>query len=482
MKMYQYKCKLLSDLVIPSSSATEGFNQSLDYIPGAKFMGIVAGKLYKKDKDNSAILDLFYNGKVRYSDAYPLLGGNVGLKVPFKWFHPKGGTITDKIYLHVEDLPKETLKSEQPKQARAGYYIPINDTEGKYLKISQDFSIKSAYNSLKRKSEDAKMYGYFSLPKGTEWSFTITDSTGRYADEIKYVIEGKKRIGRSRSAEYGLVQIDFLSEITSNTAKEAVKGKVYIYAKSNLCFYDENGRNTARPSESQLLLPLNSKILWDRSQIRTRVYQTWNRKRFNRDADRVIIEKGSVIAVQLSESINPSLIEQGIGSHQSEGFGEVLINPNFLMSETPELALKVEELNLDDWRTNYSFFTVKECDKDDLIINYLSRQEKVSKQVLDIDKQVNDFIENHGMFKKVSNSQWGILRNYAKNTENVEHFQKLVFSQEAGFMYRGQSEKVWRAQNKRGILQSYLFDGKSLPKSNIIPFTIKLAAQMAKSK
>jgi hypothetical protein len=481
MKIYQYKCKLLSDLIITSSSATEGFNQSLDYIPGAKFLGIVAGQLYK-EKDSLSVLDLFHNGNVRYSDAHPLVDGNVGLKVPFKWFCPKGAKLTEKIYLHTEKLSNEIWKEKQPKQARVGYYIPTSDKEGKWLKIDQGFSIKSAYDPKSRKSKDAQMYGYFSLKKGTEWSFTIEDLTDKYAEEIKTTIIGKKRVGRSRSAEYGLVEIEFLSEVPKKVDETINEGIAYIYAKSNLCFYNRYGRNTTTPDASQLMLPDGSSILWDQSQIRTRTYQTWNRKRYNRDADRMIIEKGSVFAVKLSESIGSSQIENGIGAHQSEGFGQVLLNPSFLQSDTAELDFSITKIGLDDWGSDKAFFTVETCNNDMAVVNYLAQQKAIKKQTFDIDERVNNFIKTNADFTRISNSQWGIIRNYAKYAFDNDTFEKLLFSPDFGYMYRGQSEKVWRTKNRRKTLHEYLFKSKDFPESHIIPFTIKLATQIAKSK
>lgn len=44
MKRIAFKCILQTDVVITSNAATEGFYKSLDYIPGSKFLGIVAGE------------------------------------------------------------------------------------------------------------------------------------------------------------------------------------------------------------------------------------------------------------------------------------------------------------------------------------------------------------------------------------------------------------------------------------------------------
>ena len=68
MKIYKYSATLLSDIIITSNASTEGYSESLDYIPGSKFLGIVAGKLYDEQNINKT-LDLFHNGVVKYSDA-----------------------------------------------------------------------------------------------------------------------------------------------------------------------------------------------------------------------------------------------------------------------------------------------------------------------------------------------------------------------------------------------------------------------------
>ena len=157
------------------------------------------------EKHEDIVLDLFHNGKVRFGDAHPYVQGQESLNVPLKWFHAKGKSVTDKIYLHLNQLSEEIIADEQPKQARSGYFT----TSGNLVKIDQDFSLKSSYDSEKMQAKDAQMYGYFSLKKGTEWSFTVEDESGNFADKIKEAIKGEKRIGRSRSAEYGLISINF---------------------------------------------------------------------------------------------------------------------------------------------------------------------------------------------------------------------------------------------------------------------------------
>ena len=64
MEKIQFKCELLSDIVLNDSSATEGKRRSLDFIPGNNFLGIVAAQLYKGTDDDA--WNIFHSGHVRF--------------------------------------------------------------------------------------------------------------------------------------------------------------------------------------------------------------------------------------------------------------------------------------------------------------------------------------------------------------------------------------------------------------------------------
>lgn len=469
MKKYQYKCTLLTDVIITSAAATEGYKESLDYIPGSKFLGIVAGTLYDEEREEKT-LDLFHNGIVKFGDASPFLSNETLLKVPFSWYHIKGEKLTDTLYLHHKNLNE---KSIQLKQARTGYFSGVQKI---FTSINQDFSLKSAHDAIRRKSEEGKMFGYYSLKAGSEWAFIITDSDGKYSDEIKNILEGNHRIGRSRSAEFGLVRIEFLKEL--ETPKEiSINNEIIIYAKSNLCFYNENtGQTTAQPTAKQLTGSDDAEIIWKKSQVRSRNYKTWNRYRNNKDADRIIIERGSVFVLKLHSGLFSTFFFNGIGAHKNEGFGEVLINPPFLISETNHLSFNLSKIEL----THTLNYPIKKGHNDNEILRCLKNMKLRNNFDYQIDQKVNDFMRDYKskFYPGVSKSQWGTLRNYGKNLENKEHFKKLIFDTESGFLYKGQSENEWRTKNRRVILRDYL---ETLDSKSYLPFVVKLSNQMAKN-
>lgn len=470
MKIYRYKCSLLSDVIITADAATEAPSDILEYIPGSKFLGIVASVLYENEEDEdqkSRILDLFHNGTVQYGDANLFWKDSEFLKVPFSWYKEKGATDYDDIYIH--HLIQS--RGKQLKQMRSGYF---SMEKRSFINVHKRFSLKSAQDSEKRKSKDEQMFGYQSLKAGSEWIFDVVDHKGDYAEEIKNILRGTHRIGRSRSAEYGLVEIEFLGR-EQYPGTEIYSGEIVIYAKSNLCFVDEySGEYTAQPSAKQLCGDPEAKILWEHSQVRSRNYKVWNRHRWNKDRDRLIIERGSVFVLKLKNEVTSDFYLGGIGSHVAEGFGKVVANPEFLKADSEVLPVRFAKDSIDYSQKS----VVEEGDQDDIIFEILKKRHERNDFDFQIDRRVNDFEREYGnRFNGLKPNQWSTLRNYAKHLEKREDFIEMIFNTEFGFVYRGQSEREWREKGRRIVLEKFLED---IPDSQFFPFVIKLSSQMPK--
>ena len=434
-------------------------------------MGIVA-----RGYDNlsqEAQHDLFHNGKVRFSNAYPYdAEGRHFVPAPLVYFSPKGNTPTEADAYLDHLLTEETRKSFskdgiQLKQLRKGFV----DTAGeRYAKIETDYQLKSAHDAAKRRSKDSQMYGYFSIARGTTFAFSVDDTKDKYTGILKKALPGEHGIGRSRTAEYGRVRIETIEPET--TSERLASGPVsLIYAMSDLCFYDEFGQ-PKRPEASDLGFP-NAKIDWAHTQVQSKLYQSWNSKRWNRDADRWVITKGSVF--RLKEPAQGAADRTGwVGSHHQEGFGQVWENPPFLQAnkgkdkrkQFTKASLQSQVL------TDDTLATVG----DNGLLALLARRATRNSTEGNIYLRVNEFVnDNKSKFVGISSSQWGTLRNYAGNAGNADTLNKLVFDKDFGFLHRGQSDKKW--SNVRGTLQTEV--GK-LPPENQALFLQKLAAQMAK--
>lgn len=482
MDRLTFECTLLTKVVLISVSATEGFHKSLDYIPGSKFLGLVARKLYKPQRDDLELLDLFHNGTVRYGDALPVIDSMIGYKVPFSWLTPKGGKYKDGVYVHsalLEKEKKQLIKNGiQLETAKDGYFTKA----GKTAKINQSFSLKSAYDPELRRAKDSQMYGYSGLEKGTMWRFEVVFDKPQYIEEVREALIGRHRVGRSKSAEYGLVHIKEIAT-EKQISKQIPAGTAYMYAASNWCFYDIYGRTTATPTETQLGLPEGSEVDWDKSVVRTRIYRTWNQKRSNRNEDRLIIQRGSVIAVKLKAPLNTGDFEKGIGACRNEGFGQVWFDPEYVKVEPEKLPLKFVESSQDKILTQKDSLVMIKGADDELVMAFLQAKQKEAARLFNIDAEVNEFIKTYQkQYAEITSSQWGQVRNIAKNVATAEKLKILLFDKTVGFFFYGQTESIWREKGRRSTLEKYLFDEASaVPADSTIDFVIKLATEMAKA-
>lgn len=482
MDKLTFECELLSQVVLISVSATEGYHKSLDYIPGSKFLGIVARKLYNTKKRSAQdLLDLFHNGNVRYGDAHPVINKQTGFRVPYFWLKPKGSPAGERIYVHgftAEDQKGHQLKDGTLlKTVKEGYFTQ----QGDIASITQKFTIKSAYDSKLRRAKDSQMYGYSGLERGTTWRFEVEFEKADYLEEVRNALIGRHRIGRSKSAEYGMIEIREVKTETQNPY-DVQKGKAYLYAVSNLCFYDQYGKCTAEPSEKQLGLPEDSRIDWSKSVIRTRLYRTWNQKRSNRNEDRLIIRRGSVIVVELSQAMKSTDWERGIGAHLAEGFGKIWVNPEKVYVNTDELPMKLNKA-VQDKKEHTSSAAVSEGPEDDLILSFLENRQAQAELGYNTDRAVNQFIKAYSdKYKDITSSQWGQVRNIAKNVKKPEHLKTLLFDPKVGFFYFGQTEAAWRKNGRRQKLEDHLFgEQAAIPTEMTQDFLIKLANEMAKA-
>ena len=177
MKTIQFRCELITDIILNVKAATEGNQNTLDFIPGNNFLGIVAMGYDKFSVQQQ--LDLFHNGTVRYGDAHPVNKGSAirSLRVPASMYYPKLLSLFERCYIHhaySRSMDHEGMNggSQQLKQSREGFY-EFSDGVGMKVTTSKSFAIKSAYDRSKRRAKDSQMFGYESIQKGAEFLFEV---------------------------------------------------------------------------------------------------------------------------------------------------------------------------------------------------------------------------------------------------------------------------------------------------------------------
>ena len=465
MNTLKYKCTLLSDIIINVKSASEGVNNSLDFIPGSNFMGIVASKLYEHNDPDTMLI--VHSGQVAFGDAHPLVGNTRSIRVPFSMYYPKMQSIQEKCIIHHRYDRSQDSSKLQLKQCREGFYA-FSTSSGTFeeVTITKAFSIKSAYDREKRRSKDSQMFGYESIPEGMVYCFSILCPTEDIAAKIDRIIQGRQHIGRSRTAQYGLVRIERYDydEIKS---REIPDGKdTVVYAESRLIFYDETGMPTLQPDAAQLGFEKGT-IDWSKSQVRTFMYSPWNFKRQSFDFDRCGIEKGSVLYVKGAVRNNTG---DYVGSFNYEGFGKVIYNPVFLEAvpgTNGEAALKVKK---SEKTTDTSKIIA-----DTQLVRYLTKQKNHDKIITHAYNLVNGFVDRNQIIFRGNSfaSQWGHIRELANMYPDFE----TLYDKIRDYLTHGVAAEKWKEKGRFKKFDNFL---TGLKNDNAQFVIINLAAEMAK--
>ena len=324
MKKVDFKVTFLSDIVLNKSSNTEGNVETLDFITGASFLGMVA----KSYVDFENPFEVFHSGKIRFGEATPIFENKPTYKVPFCFFAPKLNENNSEVYNnHFVEYSNEDILNKQLKQLRSGYITSNLD----YLSLDYVYSQKAAYDKTNRKSKDSSMFGYKAIKKGTTWKFSIKFDTidEKIQNQVIENILGEKYLGKSKTSQYGKILIEELRDSKEENLENLnTSATTYIYINSSLALFDKNGMPTFEPTKENLGLT-NASIDWEKTQIKTKKFTPYNFKRQTNDCTRLVIEKGSVIALINVSEEDINILKKGIGAYLNEGYGEVLINPSF---------------------------------------------------------------------------------------------------------------------------------------------------------
>jgi hypothetical protein len=393
MKELVYQVEFLSDIVLPASSNTEGNIQQLDFIPGSNFLGMVASQ-YGEFEDSFKV---FHSGSVKFGDGHILKDKHQTYKMPLSYFHEK---LNDKeIFNHhfIEDFTQFKLL----KQRRSGYITKALEP----VSIEYNYSQKSAYDKDNRRSKDSTMYGYKAINSGTKWQFCIRydeSISQKDIELIKKTLEGKKRLGKSKSSQYGLVRIS-QKGINEEIENKIHSNEIYLYLNSRVALVDNEGNATY--DLKYLFDNLSEKnIDYTKTQIKTSTFTPYNTKRETKDYERVCINKGSVIVLK---DVKIEDIPQFVGAYQSEGFGELLVNPDFIQNRAKftlkESVTKEEKLNHREY-IDKSF--------EDKTVQFLVNRHNDAIDKLELAGSVSEFVKKYkqNLYAQIKPSQWGKIR------------------------------------------------------------------------
>ena len=493
-----FECKLLTDVILSQSSATDGHQTTLDFIPGSNFLGIVADKLYKDASiSDQAKLMLFHTGDVQFGDAHVEANGIRTLRVPASMYYPKLKKVEEECFIHHAYEEPDTDDRPQLKQCRTGFYAFSDDKKIFKKDVSTSYAIKSAHDYEKRRSMDEQMYGYESIREGLAFLFEVRFSNESIdlSQKVTEALVGVHRVGRSKTAQFGLVEIRQLADNKSfpnyNSDKPVVVKEVgkatsvqIVYADSRLIFLDPNTNQPIfRPSIDDLGFA-EGEILWDKCQVRTFQYAPWNGKRQTFDSDRCGVEMGSVFVVRDAKRKDGT--SDVVGSYTNEGFGKVIYNPSFLEFDENAKSVWQFQKESDDNKKDrpavrmFDYLkTVKGARPN--LLTFIGKKQDEHEELTKILESVNAFVKKYRklFMDSAFASQWGTIRAIVVKQKTNKEVEKAV----RDYISHGTAEEKWVRSGGKKVLIELMANHKKDGENhlNLRNLLISLASEMQKA-
>ena len=371
MKSLWYRAQLESDVVITARSATVGAHETLDYLPGATFLGAIAARLYRTLSPEDAFT-MFHSGEIIFCDGRPSTAENQSPALPMPLSLHSIKVAKDASINNFAHPDHQRESGQQYKQLRQGYIRFGHGYAERYelQATSTRAKVGLARSPLSRrqKAEDNQLYTYNAIAAGACFIFEVRALTPR-AEELLMLISNhlgqaaRLRIGRSKRAEYGAV---ICQEITQPPMyQRLIEGEYMSFlALSDCALRDpETGAPSLLPTAQVFGLPRGSEVKWSLTHIRRRNYSPFNGKRARVDLERQVLTRGSVVTFKLPPGIRveSSKIEAhlswGVGEYTESGLGQWALNLYALQAthidlrEAETVKAEVTELQLPliDW-------------------------------------------------------------------------------------------------------------------------------------
>ncbi len=381
MRAITFTIELLEPLLATGLESDPNSNVSLGYVPGSVLRGALIAKHLRKlskpddfDPANEIERKLFFDGTVRYLNAYPLARISDdeeirNLPTPQCWHAKKDAEPSDsgtKVYdLCFSDPAKVRYEcDEQSKQISGEFFFfhPSFDNSVVTFHPARRLAVHTQRERRHGRAikDDGAVYRYEALAPGERFGGAILfadDAEKALINEIESLLSGKQlNLGGSRTAGYGRAEIRNLisTGTNSNWSEIPFSDSSFLSAGitpdetftitflSNALVRNESGQYQAGLSLEELKKHLGEieEAKCDDGKggeynctfKRAEIVGGFNRKWGLPLPQAVSLKAGSVFTFKAKDMIDAHklkvLIDAGVGERRAEGFGRITVNLN----------------------------------------------------------------------------------------------------------------------------------------------------------
>jgi CRISPR-associated protein Csx10 len=436
MYSQRFKCTTHEPLILFKKAKTEQSTETLEYIPGSLFRGVVANYLFNEkattDGIDALIDDLIFNGSVWFGDAHLIINEQRSCPIPLAIHKYQSCPDGAMPYVNLSKIEAPILKH---KQLREGYFIEEGG-EYVYQSPSRSERMKAARSLDHRASEEGGMYLYRYLEPEQSFEFSVQAKDESHIQKIAKCFIGNIYLGKSKTSEFGgKIKIEPIEDNKEFLPSEAVVFVKTLYAASNWCFLNEFGSYTAQINAEMICGNQDAEIDWQHTFLRFRTYAPYNTHRNAFDAQRLIIEKGSVVTFKDAVEIKEQFLSSRIGVHKTEGFGEVVFNLNILNHDTFNLSKKETEIGIEETTASSPLLNI-----------LIKRKEDKIQLVSDFEK-ANEAVDNKTYDFKIGKAQWGNVLRKCLSKASLDQIKYELFENDKTKLDKNLKTAKWKLED-----------------------------------
>lgn len=350
MKAIIFYLVLEEPVLVSSMFGDANTETSLNYIPGTTLRGAIIGRSANPTAPNRG----FFDGSIRFLNAYPVVERNGKyvrtLPRPLSLKTQKG-TDTPVRDLAVDELDDQELKEtwtsakgafvtlqegDDDSSGAVGYVNPdskLNIHMARNRKYGR--SLGSAAAKLGEGDDPGAVFRYEAIAPGQQFRAAILCQDDSVSSSIRDILKkGDLFIGGARTAGYGKVRIDEVTELSGDEGRyfdEALMQftsvpehngeEVILTFASDAFLRDEYGQLSADVG----------RVFGEGVDVISAFIQTTRIGGYNRKwalplPQDLAIGKGSVIKARVGADRLHAWLQFGIGERTSEGFGRILLD------------------------------------------------------------------------------------------------------------------------------------------------------------
>ena len=302
---------------------------SLSYIPGSTLRGALIGQYLNTHSDIDLLDDdagyrLFFDGSVKYLNAYPTKNYRRLLPVPLSWRLEKG--TEDDMGSKIYDFAVEDTDVKQPKKVKSPF-CSLSEKEVRLFKPEQQMNIHIYRDQRNQQTDADSIYRYEALAAGQTMRAVILAENDMDAEMIRDLLQPITfQIGKSRQAGYGLVEVKESSTPWQGEYdcddEDDNEEKIIVTCLSDVVIRNNEGQYS---TDLSTVINSNHKTCF----VTEHIIGGFNRKWGLPLPQMRAIKAGSVFVYKYDETLLVRLkqfVETGIGERLVEGFGRIAVN------------------------------------------------------------------------------------------------------------------------------------------------------------